>query len=91
MNQDGTTAGITAPNPAAQTEVIETAWKDAGIAPETLSFIEAHGTGTKLEIRLNLTGFVKHLKSIRQKNNFVRLVLLNRTSVICLKRQASLG
>ncbi|MDJ1631250.1 hypothetical protein QNN00_16580 [Bacillus velezensis] len=48
MNQDGTTAGITAPNPAAQTEVIETAWKDAGIAPETLSFIEAHGTGTKL-------------------------------------------
>lgn len=91
MNQDGTTAGITAPNPAAQTEVIETAWKDAGIAPETLSFIEAHGTGTKLGDPVEFNGLCKAFEKYTAKNNFVRLVLLNRTSVICLKRQASSG
>ncbi len=91
MNQDGTTAGITAPNPATQTEVIETAWKDAGIAPETLSFIEAHGTGTKLGDPVEFNGLCKAFEKYTAKNNFVRLVLLNRTSVICLKRQASSG
>lgn len=48
INQDGKTVGITAPNPESQTNVIEQAWKEAGISPDTLDFIEAHGTGTKL-------------------------------------------
>ncbi|NLW46255.1 MAG: polyketide synthase, partial [Firmicutes bacterium] len=48
VNQDGTSMGITAPNALAQAEVIEAAWQDAGIDPETITYIEAHGTGTKL-------------------------------------------
>lgn len=48
INQDGSSAGITAPNASAQAEVIIKAWKDADINPETISYIEAHGTGTKL-------------------------------------------
>ncbi|WP_368650561.1 amino acid adenylation domain-containing protein [Bacillus inaquosorum] len=70
MNQDGTTAGITAPNPAAQTEVIETAWKDAGIAPETLSFIEAHGTGTKLGDPVEFNGLCKAFEKYTAKKQF---------------------
>lgn len=48
INQDGTSAGITAPNPKAQTEVIVEAAKKAAIPVESLSFIETHGTGTPL-------------------------------------------
>ncbi|WP_416654228.1 amino acid adenylation domain-containing protein [Bacillus amyloliquefaciens] len=70
MNQDGTTAGITAPNPAAQTEVIETAWKDAGVAPETLSFIEAHGTGTKLGDPVEFNGLCKAFEKHTAKKQF---------------------
>ncbi|MCY8499542.1 amino acid adenylation domain-containing protein [Bacillus atrophaeus] len=70
MNQDGATAGITAPNPAAQAEVIEMAWKDAGIAPETLSFIEAHGTGTKLGDPVEFNGLCKAFEKYTAKKQF---------------------
>lgn len=70
MNQDGTTAGITAPNPAAQTEVIEMAWKEAGVAPETLSFIEAHGTGTKLGDPVEFNGLCKAFEKHTAKKQF---------------------
>lgn len=48
MNQDGHSAGITAPNADAQERVLTKAWANAGIHPETISFIEAHGTGTRV-------------------------------------------
>lgn len=48
INSDGRSNGLTAPHPQAQADVIVSAWKDADITPEELSFIETHGTGTKL-------------------------------------------
>lgn len=48
INQDGNSNGITAPNPAAQEEVILRAWKNANIEPRSITYIETHGTGTKL-------------------------------------------
>lgn len=56
INQDGASAGLTAPNPAAQADVIELAWKNAGIDPETISYIEAHGTGTNLGDPIEING-----------------------------------
>jgi malonyl CoA-acyl carrier protein transacylase len=48
VNQDGQSMGITAPSAEAQANVLEKAWKNAGINPETISYIEAHGTGTRV-------------------------------------------
>ncbi|MEL7001561.1 MAG: SDR family NAD(P)-dependent oxidoreductase, partial [Bacteroidota bacterium] len=49
VNQDADrSAFLTAPSKKAQTEVISKAWEKAEIDPRTVSFIEAHGTGTKL-------------------------------------------
>jgi acyl transferase domain-containing protein/NAD(P)-dependent dehydrogenase (short-subunit alcohol dehydrogenase family) len=48
-NHDGSRSnGLTAPSPSAQTELLVKAWQAAGVDPRTITYIEAHGTGTKL-------------------------------------------
>ncbi|MFJ9107504.1 type I polyketide synthase [Streptomyces sp. NPDC102283] len=48
VNNDGATDGLTAPGHQAQTEVLRSAWQNAGVAPGAVSYVEAHGTGTPL-------------------------------------------
>ncbi|MCI3928183.1 type I polyketide synthase [Streptomyces sp. AN091965] len=48
VNNDGATDGLTAPSHEAQTEVLRSAWENAGVAPCAVSYVEAHGTGTPL-------------------------------------------
>lgn len=66
INQDGKSMGITAPNPSSQANVILKAWKNANVDPETIDYIETHGTATKLgdpiEIEGLKTAFARHTK-----------------------------
>ncbi len=48
INQDGPRAGITVPRGTAQEEVIRKALASAGVRPDEVDYIEAHGTGTAL-------------------------------------------
>jgi polyketide synthase 13 len=48
VNHDGRSNGLLAPNPDAQAEVLRKAYKDAGVNPRDVDYIEAHGTGTIL-------------------------------------------
>jgi len=48
VNQDGKSNGITAPNGPSQIEAIKRAMKQACRAPQDISFVETHGTGTIL-------------------------------------------
>ncbi|WP_218081138.1 type I polyketide synthase [Anthocerotibacter panamensis] len=48
INQDGRSNGLTAPNGLAQEAVLRQALAAAGVAPQAISYIEAHGTGTPL-------------------------------------------
>ncbi len=44
--QDGRTVGIMSPNGAAQQDLFRRACRVAGVAPASVGYIEAHGTGT---------------------------------------------
>ena len=48
INHDGRSSGLTVPNGPSQQAVIRQALKNAGVEPEQVSYIEAHGTGTSL-------------------------------------------
>lgn len=52
----GKSSGLTVPNPEEQTKLLQEAWLDANIDPSTISYIEAHGTGTKLGDAIELFG-----------------------------------
>jgi len=47
-NQDGRSNGMTAPNALAQRDVITSALKLADVTPDSVNYIETHGTGTVL-------------------------------------------
>lgn len=70
INQDGQSANLTAPNPVAQTNLLVRAWKDAQVKPETISYIEAHGTGTNLGDPIEITGITNAFRKFTEKKQF---------------------
>ncbi len=70
INSDGTSNGLTAPNPKAQTEVILKAWKNSKINPLDLSYIEAHGTATKLGDPIEVKGLTDAFKKFTDEKKF---------------------
>jgi len=47
-SSDGKGKGITAPNPIGQKLAIERAWQNAGLSPATVTYVEGHGTSTRV-------------------------------------------
>ena len=56
VNHGGKTNGYTVPNPVAQGELIATAIANAHIDASSISYIEAHGTGTPLGDPIEISG-----------------------------------
>ncbi|WMJ02938.1 beta-ketoacyl synthase N-terminal-like domain-containing protein [Pseudomonas chlororaphis subsp. aurantiaca] len=59
VNHGGRASGYTVPNPAAQTQVIRQALRRAAVTADEISYIEAHGTGTKLGDPIEISGLTK--------------------------------
>ena len=71
INNDGSAKiGYTAPSVEGQSEVIATALEVAGVEPETISYIEAHGTGTKLGDPMELATLRRVFRARTARKNF---------------------
>ncbi|NMM42640.1 type I polyketide synthase [Pseudoalteromonas arctica] len=67
VNQDGRTPGITLPNPISQQYLIEQVYQRSGITPNEISYIEAHGTGTKAGDPVELSAIAKAFETRNDK------------------------
>ena len=64
-SSDGRSSGIYAPRASGQKLALERAYEDAGVAPETIGLIEAHGTGTKVGDATELSSLTEVFQSAR--------------------------
>ncbi|WP_054948752.1 type I polyketide synthase [Numidum massiliense] len=70
INNDGAASSITAPRAETQEAVIVDAWQKAGIPPETISYIEAHGTGTVLGDPIEVKGLSNSFRRFTSRRQF---------------------
>jgi acyl transferase domain-containing protein/pimeloyl-ACP methyl ester carboxylesterase len=73
-NNDGSLkVSFTAPSVAGQAEVIAEALANADVQPDTISCIEAHGTGTALGDPAEVRALTQAFRSATQRNGFCAL------------------
>jgi acyl transferase domain-containing protein/acyl carrier protein len=71
MNNDGSLkVGYTAPSVVGQLEVVATALENAGIDPETIGYIEAHGTATELGDPIEVTSLTRAFRKHTDKKGY---------------------
>ncbi|MGN8844968.1 SDR family NAD(P)-dependent oxidoreductase [Niallia sp. HCP3S3_B10] len=70
INSGGRTSGYTVPNPNAQSELIKEVLHKAEIDPRTISYIEAHGTGTSLGDPIEITGLTKAFREFTEDHRY---------------------
>jgi acyl transferase domain-containing protein/NAD(P)-dependent dehydrogenase (short-subunit alcohol dehydrogenase family) len=61
-SSDGKGKGITAPNPVGQKLAVQRAWENAGLSPAEATYIEGHGTSTKVGDVVELNSIWEVLK-----------------------------
>ena len=69
-NHGGQANGLLAPNPEAQAQVIRKALDVAGASADTVSYIEAHGTGTALGDPIEIEGLTKAFRHDTSRTQF---------------------
>ena len=72
-NCDGGVKNISSPNVESETSVITTVWRNAGINPEEIKYIEAHGTGTLVGDSIEFKAISAAFKEYTDKTGFCAL------------------
>lgn len=70
VNHDGMTNGYTVPNVKEQAKVIKKALEQSNINPETISYMEAHGTGTRLGDPIEIAGLTNAWSDYTEKRKY---------------------
>lgn len=73
VNQDGASNGLTAPNGLSQQAVVKQALKNANVSPDSISFVETHGTGTALGDPIEVESLITVLRGTDGKGPLCRL------------------
>lgn len=69
INHGGKVSSLTVPNPNLQAKVLKSAYKKAGVRPENISYIEAHGTGTNLGDPVEINALKLAFKEMYEDEN----------------------
>jgi len=78
VNQNGRRPQtITAPHPEAQEELIIDACQDAGILPQEISYVECHGTGTKIGDPIEISAIQNTIEKDRKNICYVGSIKSN--------------
>ncbi len=75
----GRSAGPTVPNPDEETATLIDAWRSAGVDPETITFLEAHGTGTVLGDPLEWNAIQRAFAAFTKKTGFCAVATVKGT------------
>lgn len=70
INHGGKVNGFTVPNPKAQISLVKESMKKAGITPDSISYIECHGTGTALGDPIEVTGLTNAFSERQTEGQF---------------------
>jgi acyl transferase domain-containing protein len=71
VNNDGKLkVGYSAPSVEGQAEVLTEAWSAAGVDPATLSYIEAHGTGTRMGDSIEVQALTRAFRAHTSRRSF---------------------
>ncbi|BBA34915.1 beta-ketoacyl synthase [Methylocaldum marinum] len=70
MNNDGHSSGLTAPNPAGQADCVARAYRESGVDPATVSYVECHGTGTSLGDPVEVEGMTQAFRRFTDRRGF---------------------
>lgn len=68
VNHGGKATSLTAPNKKAQATVLFKAYEEAGITPDTVSYLELHGTGTELGDPVEIEGIKSAFSRLAKKD-----------------------
>ena len=69
VNHGGKAPSLTAPNSEAQAALLVQAYEEADIDPQSVSYIELHGTGTKLGDPIEIEGIKRAFKQLAERRN----------------------
>lgn len=70
FDHSGRSNGYSAPNPNSQANIIRHTMEKSNIHPETISYVEGHGTGTQLGDSLEITALTQAFSSQTKKRQF---------------------
>ena len=70
LNHDGKTFGMTAPSLLSQKALLVSLYRKVAIDPETVSYIEAHGTGSKLGDPIEVQALTEAFQMFTEKKQF---------------------
>ncbi len=73
LNHGGHANSFTAPRPELQARLLAETWRRAEIEPETLTYLDAHGTGTQLGDPIEVQAIHRAFREFTQKQAFCAL------------------
>lgn len=70
VNHGGRTNGYTVPSVSAQSRLLRRAWQQAGVEPDSIGYLEMHGTGTRLGDPIEVEAATRAMRARTDRRQF---------------------